>query len=136
MRVTRSSAICEPTVTTTSSGSARIPSSAITSQICSRSSGRALRRAVLQRDLAVAGDELGDHRRPSASSGSAARLGMPPASETTSGRLATANSARISDAVMPAVRCREPLDGRAGLVDVIGRPERLPGRHESSVRLA
>jgi hypothetical protein len=29
---------------------------------------------------------------------------MPPASETTSGRLATANSARISEAVMPAVR--------------------------------
>ena len=34
------------------------------------------------------------------SSGSARRLGMPPASETTSGRDATANSARISDAVM------------------------------------
>ena len=30
--------------------------------------------------------------------------GIPPASETTSGRLATANSARISDAVIPAVR--------------------------------
>jgi hypothetical protein len=29
---------------------------------------------------------------------------MPPASETTSGLLATANNARISDAVMPAVR--------------------------------
>ena len=31
-------------------------------------------------------------------------LGIPPASETTSGRLATANSARISEAVMPWVR--------------------------------
>ncbi len=29
---------------------------------------------------------------------------MPPASETTSGLLATANNARISDAVIPAVR--------------------------------
>ncbi|GEL19405.1 hypothetical protein PA7_32420 [Pseudonocardia asaccharolytica DSM 44247 = NBRC 16224] len=29
---------------------------------------------------------------------------MPPASETTSGRLATANNALISDAAMPAVR--------------------------------
>ena len=29
---------------------------------------------------------------------------MPPASETTSGLLATAKSARISDAVIPAVR--------------------------------
>ena len=31
-------------------------------------------------------------------------LGIPPASETTSGRLATANRARIADAVMPWVR--------------------------------
>jgi hypothetical protein len=31
-------------------------------------------------------------------------FGIPPASDTTSGRLATANSARISDAVMPLVR--------------------------------
>ncbi len=31
-------------------------------------------------------------------------LGIPPARETTSGRLATEKSARISDAVMPAVR--------------------------------
>ena len=29
---------------------------------------------------------------------------MPPASDTTSGLLATANNARISDAVIPAVR--------------------------------
>ncbi len=31
-------------------------------------------------------------------------LGIPPASETTSGRLATANSARMTEAVMPWVR--------------------------------
>ena len=31
-------------------------------------------------------------------------FGMPPARETTSGRLATENSARISEAVMPFVR--------------------------------
>ena len=37
---------------------------------------------------------------------------MPPASETTSGRLATANSARISDAVMPAVRAANRSTGR------------------------
>ena len=49
------------------------------------------------------GDQLGD-LGGQRGSGSAARLGMPPASETTSGRLATANSARISDAVIPAVR--------------------------------
>jgi hypothetical protein len=40
----------------------------------------------------------------SESSGRAAILGIPPASETTSGRLATANRARISEAVMPSVR--------------------------------
>lgn len=39
MRVTRSSALCEPTVTVTSSGWARMPSSSITSQIYSRSFG-------------------------------------------------------------------------------------------------
>ncbi len=37
---------------------------------------------------------------------------MPPASETTSGRLATANSARISDAVIPAVRAANRSVGR------------------------
>ena len=31
-------------------------------------------------------------------------FGMPPASETTSGRLATANRARMAEAVMPWVR--------------------------------
>ena len=41
---------------------------------------------------------------PTTSSGNPLMLGMPPASETTSGRDATANSARISEAVIPAVR--------------------------------
>ncbi len=41
---------------------------------------------------------------PTASSGRADRFGIPPARLTTSGRLATANSARISEAVMPCVR--------------------------------
>ena len=39
-----------------------------------------------------------------ASSGSADTKGMPPASETTSGREATENSARTCDAVRPRVR--------------------------------
>ena len=41
---------------------------------------------------------------PTTSSGSPEMFGMPPASETTSGREATAKRARISEAVMPAVR--------------------------------
>ena len=104
-----SSADCEPTVTTTSSGAkppvaARLPASkAMTSPICSRSTGtpwaepycRALCPSAATRPATSTASE---------SSGRAARFGMPPASETTSGRLATANSARISEAVMPAVR--------------------------------
>ncbi len=90
-------------MTTTSSGLAEMPSSAITSQICSRRTGSpwpepycsAVAPRVAMRSLSSL---------PTASSGSAVVNGMPPASETTSGRDATANSARISDAVMPAVR--------------------------------
>ena len=41
---------------------------------------------------------------------------MPPASDTTSGLLATANNARISDAVMPAVRAANALGGRGRAV--------------------
>ncbi len=103
IRATVSNAIWEPTVTTTSSGCAEMPSSAITSTICSRSSGtpwaepywRAVCPSVAtSRATSAASD----------SNGSAARFGIPPANDTTSGRLATENSARISDAVMPAVR--------------------------------
>ena len=57
---------------------------------------------------------------------------MPPASDTTSGRLATANNARISDAVMPAVRAANRSTG-APVFDVdLGRPERLRDGHEWS----
>ena len=41
---------------------------------------------------------------PTTSSGRPEMLGIPPARETTSGREATAKRARISEAVMPAVR--------------------------------
>ena len=65
----------------------------------------ALAGAVLQRGRARASrDQLADGVSATASSGSPVMFGIPPASETTSGRLATANSARISEAVMPWVR--------------------------------
>ncbi len=103
IRVTRSSACCEPTVTTTSSGDAVMPSSAMTSQICSRSCGSPWPQpycsATAPRSRTIAATIS-----PTASSGRASMYGMPPASETTSGRLATANSARIADAVIPRVR--------------------------------
>jgi hypothetical protein len=41
---------------------------------------------------------------PTTSRGRPEMFGMPPASETTSGREATENRARISEAVMPRVR--------------------------------
>src|SRR4051794_32024241 len=41
---------------------------------------------------------------PTASRGRAVTAGMPPARETTSGRLTTENSARISDVFIPCVR--------------------------------
>src|SRR5882757_7191029 len=110
--VTRSSAICEPTVTTTSSACARMPSAAITSVICSRSRGTPWAEPYCSATwpswaISVATSAARE------SSGSAARLGMPPASETTSGRLATANSARIFEAVMPSVR-RAKRSARSG----------------------
>ena len=103
IRVTRSTACCEPTVTTTSSGWPAMPSRAITSQICSRSVGSPWPEQycsatgpwwAIRSPIAL----------PTTSSGSPEMLGIPPASETTSGREATANSARISEAVMPWVR--------------------------------
>jgi hypothetical protein len=102
-RVTRSSACCEPTVTTTSSGWALIPSSAMTWQICSRSRGSPCPEPYC---MATWPSSVTRSATTSltASSGRAARFGMPPASDTTSGRDATAKRARISDAVMPRVR--------------------------------
>ena len=60
-------------------------------------------------------------------------FGIPPASETTSGRLATEKSARISEAVMPCGARGVPVDiavetgaagtgvGRAGTSVLLGR---------------
>ena len=87
----------------TSSGWALIPSSFITSQIASRMAGSpwpdpycmACRPLFSTRSLSEA---------PTTSSGRSAMFGMPPASETTSGRLATAKRARMAEAVMPWVR--------------------------------
>ena len=90
-------------MTTTSSGCASMPSSRITSVICSRSSG-----TPWPEPYCIATGPWWATRSaiapPTTSSGSPEMLGIPPASETTSGREATANRARISEAVMPAVR--------------------------------
>ena len=103
IRVTRSTACWDPTVTTTSSGWASMPSSRITSQICSRSTG-----SPWPEPYCIAAAPCWATRSlmapPTTSSGSPEMLGMPPARLTTSGRLATENSARISEAVMPLVR--------------------------------
>ena len=80
-----------------------MPSSRITSVICSRSSG-----TPWPEPYCIASGPWCATRSPIArlttSSGSPEMLGMPPASETTSGRDATAKRARISEAVIPAVR--------------------------------
>ena len=72
------------------------------------------------------------------SSGIAWTNGMPPASETTSGRDATANSARTSDADMPGramgVEVDESIDGELGhgkalsLASAQVRPSEVPGQ--------
>ena len=80
-----------------------MPSSFITSQMASRIIGSpwpepyciARRPSVSTSCSRVA---------PTTSSGRSAMLGIPPASETTSGRLATANRARMAEAVIPCVR--------------------------------
>ena len=53
---------------------------------------------------------------------------MPPASDTTSGRLATANSARISEAVIPAVRA---ANRSLGIIRMVGSFARI-GRRTGS----
>ncbi len=80
-----------------------MPSIRITSQICSRNPGSPWPEPYC---IAVAPWSITRSRTalPTTSSGSPAMFGIPPASETTSGRLATEKSARISDAVMPLVR--------------------------------
>ena len=99
----RSRACCEPTVTTTSSGWARISSSAMTSQMRSRSPASPW---AVQYCSAVAPCPAISWpiMSPTSSSGSAATYGEPPASDTISGRAATANSALISEATMPTAR--------------------------------
>ena len=80
-----------------------MPSRRITSQICSRSSG-----TPWPEPYCIATGPWVVIRSAIAplttSSGSPEMLGIPPASETTSGREATENRARISEAVIPAVR--------------------------------
>lgn len=76
---------------------------AITSRIRSRRPGSPwpepyCMATVPRSETSLASDRL------TTSSGRACRFGIPPARETTSGRLATAKSARISEAVMPRVR--------------------------------
>src|SRR3982751_6338494 len=103
-RVTRSSPCCDPTVTTTSLGEASVmPSSAITSQIRSRSRGSPCPEPYW-RVCAPMPETSSPIIDPTASSGSAVTAGMPPAGETTSGRLTTENSARISEVFIPWVR--------------------------------
>ena len=80
-----------------------MPSNAITSQICSHSSGRPCAEPYCSATWPSRATRSATSPA-NASIGNAARLGMPPASDTTSGLLATANNARISDAVIPAVR--------------------------------
>ena len=87
----------------TSSGSALIPSRAMTSVICSRSRGSPCpfpycsARPPSSRIMRA----VASARR---SSGRSLRLGMPPARETTSGREATANRDRVSEARSPWAR--------------------------------
>ncbi|GAA1249988.1 hypothetical protein GCM10009609_11750 [Pseudonocardia aurantiaca] len=51
---------------------------------------------------------------------------MPPANETTSGRLATANSARISEAVIPAVRAAKRSVGTTERAAAAAAPATAP----------
>ena len=78
-------------------------SSAITSVMCSRMNGSPCPEpycmACAPRSLIRAA-----MASPIASRGRSAMFGMPPASDTTSGRLATENRARTADTVSPWVR--------------------------------
>ncbi len=80
-----------------------MPSSRITSQICSRRVGSpwpdpyCIAVAPWRVTRSLMAEATTSRGRPE-------MLGIPPASETTSGRLATEKSARISDAVISLVR--------------------------------
>ena len=88
---------------TTSSGLAVIASSAITSMIFSR-----MNSSPCPEPYCMAWTPLvwisWSKDAPRSASGRSAMLGMPPASDTTSGRLATAKRARTADTVMEPVR--------------------------------
>ena len=78
-------------------------SSLITSQIASRMAGSPWPEPYcMARRPSVSTSSL--RSEPTTSNGRSVILGIPPASETTSGRLATANKARMADAVMPCAR--------------------------------
>ena len=88
----------------------------------------ALAGAVLQRHCAPLGDQPVDDladRHPAAAPD---RYGMPPARETTSGRDATANSARISDAVMSCGSRRVAVDVGGPAADPPGAVRRGTSR--------
>ena len=91
-------------MTTTSLGEAsRMPSSAMTSQIRSRSRGSPCPEPYC-RVWAPIPETRSPIIEPTASRGRAVTAGMPPARETTSGRLTTENRARISEVFIPCVR--------------------------------
>ena len=100
----RSSACCEPTVTTTSSGWVWMPTVGRTSDVMSSRSHSSPWPEPYCSARVPRSTSIRATASATASSGSAATYGIPPASETTSGRDATAKSARTSDAVIVRVR--------------------------------
>ena len=82
--------------------------------------GDPLTRAVLQGDAALKSRMTRSIAPSIRSRGRAETKGMPPASETTSGRDATANRARTSEAARPAVRCGVVAVPRVEVVALVG----------------
>jgi hypothetical protein len=80
-----------------------MPSSLITSQMASRMAGSPCPAlyCIARRPSAITNS---CRIEPTTSSGRSVMFGMPPARDTTSGRLATANKARIAEAVIWCVR--------------------------------
>ena len=91
-------------MTTTSLGEASVmPSRAMTSQMRSRRRGSPCPEPYC-RVWAPIPETRSPIIEPTASRGRAVTAGIPPARETTSGRLTTENSARISEVFIPCVR--------------------------------
>src|SRR5262245_21177457 len=130
---TRSSACCAPAVTTTSSGSASMSSSAIS---ITRRSRNPMEPCPPPYCSATSPCSANTVRATSStwSSGRAWTNGIPPASDTTSGRSATANSARTSDAVMPAARVAYRSTKRSIESSAIGTGDRV-GKRKSVAAL-